>query len=218
MVNGCSCGRSRTAKLPGMKIDFVREKLGAHIPEQAGMSDRAHAAVAIVFREGTGSVEVLLIERAERADDPWSGHMAFPGGRLEHSDDSSFSTARRETFEEVGIELAKAEYLGQLDDIVGNPRSGPTLVVAAHAFFLTEKQKIELDPREVRDAFWFPLAEMLEESRSVEYTIAQRPEAPYPGILVGIPGRHVVWGLTYRFLENLLNVLGHSLPRASPPS
>lgn len=199
-----------------MKIDFIREKLGAHVPEQSDIFDEAHAAVAIVFREGMQSVEVLLIERAEREGDPWSGHMAFPGGRLERSDDSSRSTAQRETFEEVGIELANAEYLGQLDEIVGNPRTSPTLVVAAHAFFLTEDQRIELAPEEIQDAFWFPLADMLEESRSVEYAIANRPEARYPGILVGIPDRHVIWGLTYRFLENLLNVLGHSIPGASP--
>jgi len=90
----------------------------------------AHASVAIVFREGPESIEVLLIERAEREGDPWSGHMAFPGGRLEDHDDSSRSTARRETFEEVGIELASAEYLGRLDDIEGNPRASATLVVA----------------------------------------------------------------------------------------
>ena len=182
------------------------------------MSDEAHAAVAIVFREGVRSVEVLLIERAVREGDPWSGHMAFPGGRLEHGDGSSLRTARRETFEEVGIELANAEYLGRLDDIIGNPRTSPTLVVAAHAFFLTENQKIQLAPQEVQEAFWFPLADMLEESRSVEYTISHLPEARYPGILVGIPDRHVIWGLTYRFLENLLNVLGQSIPGSSPRS
>jgi 8-oxo-dGTP pyrophosphatase MutT (NUDIX family) len=199
-----------------VEIEIIREKLGAHVPEQADQSGEAHASVAIVFREGSQSIEVLLIERAVREGDPWSGHMAFPGGRLESSDDSSRSTARRETFEEVGIELANAEYLGRLDDIVGNPRTSPTLVVAAHAFFLVESQEFELAPSEVQHAFWFPLPDMLEEARSVEYEMAHLPEARYPGILVGIPDRHVVWGLTYRFLENLLNVLGHSIPGTSP--
>ena len=188
------------------------------MPEQSEISDEAHASVAIVFREGPQSIEVLLIERAEREGDPWSGHMAFPGGRLERIDDSSASTARRETFEEVGIELGNAEYLGRLDDIEGNPRSSATLVVAAHAFFLIEEQEFELAPKEVQAAFWFPLADMLEEARSVEYAMAHRPDARYPGILVGIPDRHVVWGLTYRFLENLMDVLGHSIPGVSPRS
>jgi 8-oxo-dGTP pyrophosphatase MutT (NUDIX family) len=201
-----------------MKIDFVRERLGAHVPEQSESSHEAHASVAIVLREGARSVEVLLIERAVREGDPWSGHMAFPGGRLDQIDASSRSTATRETFEEVGIELENAEYLGRLDDIVGNPRTSPTLVVAAHAFYLTERQEFELAPKEVQDAFWFPLADMLEQVRSVEYTTVHGPEARYPGILVGVPDRHIVWGLTYRFIENLMDVLGHSIPGVSSRS
>lgn len=213
MRGRCSRVRSRVAILLDVKIDFVRERLGANAPARSRISEGAHAAVAIVMRERRRAVEVLLIERAEREGDPWSGHMAFPGGRLEQGDDSSRTAARRETLEEVGIELAHAEYLGRLDDIIGNPRTRPTLVVAAHVFFLDESQEIELAPDEVQDAFWFPLADMLETTRSVEYTIADRPEARYPGILVGVPDRHVVWGLTYRFLENLMQLLGHSMPR-----
>lgn len=197
-----------------MKIDFLREKLGAHQPDQANLPLESHAAVAVVFREGPDSVEVLLIERAEREGDPWSGHMAFPGGRMEPGDDSTRSAAQRETFEEVGVDLADAEYLGQLDDIIGNPSSRPTLVVAAHAFYLASDQGFTIDLEEVQTAFWFPLAEMLEESRSVDYTVAERPEMRFPGILVGVPDRHVVWGMTYRFLENLLRVLGHSIPNS----
>lgn len=214
MPKRCPHGRSWAAKLVGVKIDFLRERLGARATKPSVTSDDAYAAVAMVFREGRESVEVLLIERAEREGDPWSGHMAFPGGRLEEGDDSTRSAARRETFEEVGVELADAEYLGQLDDIVGSPRKSPTLVVAAHAFFLTENQAFELAPDEVQAAFWFPLADMLEEARRVEFTTSHRPGDRFPGILVGIPDRHVVWGLTYRFLENLLDVLGQSISGA----
>ena len=218
MGGGRSDAGSGVAKLRGMKIDHVRERLAAHVSRRSDASHEAHAAVAVVFREGPDSVEILLIERAEREGDPWSGHMAFPGGRLEPEDDSTATTARRETFEEVGVELSDAEYLGRLDDIAGNPRASSTLVVAAHAFYLTEHQPFELAPSEVREAFWFPLAEMLEESRSVEFVVRERPGHRFDGVLVGEPERHVVWGLTFRFLENLLDVLGHSLPRVSSRS
>lgn len=133
---------------------------------------------------------------------------------MESHDDSTRTAAQRETLEEVGVDLEDAEYLGQLDDIIGNPSTRPTLVVAAHAFYLVESQSFTIDIDEVQTAFWFPLADMLEESRSVDYTIADRPEMRFPGILVGVPDRHVVWGMTYRFLENLLRVLGHSIPRS----
>jgi 8-oxo-dGTP pyrophosphatase MutT (NUDIX family) len=198
-----------------VKIEFVRERLATHLSREPVPSEEFHAAVAIVFRDGPEGVELLLIERAQREGDPWSGHMAFPGGRLEAEDESSRWTAQRETREEVGIELDRAEYLGQLEGIAGNPRSRPKMVVAAHAFVVTEHQPFELDPREVEDAFWFPLPSMLDESRSVEFSVPQRPGQRYPGVLVGQPDRHVVWGLTYRFLQSLVDLLGHSLPGAS---
>ncbi len=220
MGNGRSHEPARSGPLSSIrvKIDFLRERLAAHEPDEANLPAESHAAVAVVFREGEDSVEVLLIERAVRDGDPWSGHMAFPGGRMEHDDDSTRRAAERETFEEVGIDLANAEYLGQLDDIVGNPSTRPTLVVAAHAYYLVETQSFDIDVEEVQAAFWFPLADMLEESRSVHYEVPERPEMRFPGILVGVPNRHVVWGMTYRFLENLLRVLGHSIPAASSRS
>ena len=211
-----------------MKIEYVRERLGANAPDEANLPKEAHAAVAVVFREGCGrdgvdrkvprSVEVLLIERAVREGDPWSGHMAFPGGRMEDVDASARVAAERETLEEVGVDLSGAEYLGRLDDIIGNPKTRPTLVVSAHAFYLEEDQRFQLDPSEVQSAFWFPLADMLEQSRSVEYKISERPEMSYPGILVGLPERHVVWGMTYHFLKDLMTVLGHDIPTSSTGS
>ena len=197
----------------GVKIDLIRERLSAQVPKRAQEVTPVHAAVAVVFRESARSLEVLLIERALREGDPWSGHMAFPGGRLEPRDLSSRHAAERETLEEVGVDLEPAEYLGPVSDISGGPRNRPNLVVAAHAFFSAGDQPLRPDPGEVRQAFWFPLAEMLDESRRVNYSTPERPGVRYPGILVGIPGRHVVWGLTYRFLGDLLEVLGHSIPR-----
>ena len=195
-----------------MKIDHVRERLAAHAPTRSELERPDHAAVAVVLREGPDSAEVLLIERAVRSGDPWSGHMAFPGGRLDPEDLSTLSAARRETFEEVGVELEDAEVLGRLDDLVGNPRISPRLVIAAHAFHVEGSDGFVLDEREVQDAFWFPLAGLLDESRHVDHVIPELPEMKFPGIVVGEPDRHIVWGLTYRFLDRMLHVLGHPLP------
>jgi 8-oxo-dGTP pyrophosphatase MutT (NUDIX family) len=195
-----------------MKIDHVRASLANHAPSRAELSDPQQAAVAIVLREGERSAEVLLIERAEREGDPWSGHMAFPGGRLESRDETTLATARRETFEEVGIELTDAEILGRLDDLMGNPRISPKLVIAAHAFHIETSPDFVLEQSEVQNAFWFPLIDLLDASRHVEHVIPEMPDVRFPGIVVGESGRHVVWGLTYRFLDRMLHVLGHPLP------
>jgi 8-oxo-dGTP pyrophosphatase MutT (NUDIX family) len=191
-----------------VNIDFVREKLTVLAPESARTTSLRQAAVAVVLREGERSAEVLLIERAHRAGDPWSGQMAFPGGRLESGDTSSSGTARRETLEEVGVKLKDADHLGQIDELVGNPRMTPRMVVAAHAFHLAEDQELALCVEEVQAAFWFPLVDMLDASRRVDYVFPKNPGVQYPGILVGEPDRHVVWGLTYRFLGTLFDALG----------
>ena len=68
---------------------------------------------------------------------------------------------------------------------------------------------------EVEQAFWFPLASLFDPERRVEYPVAWGG-LRYPGILVGVPERHVVWGLTYRFLEVFFEIIGRPLPNRYP--
>ena len=56
------------------------------------------------------------------------------------------------------------------------------------------------------------LAELHDPRRHVDYRFGPASEYCFPGIVVGDPDRHVVWGLTYRFLEVLLAALGRPLP------
>lgn len=65
-----------------------------------------------------GVPEILYIKRATRATDKWSAHVAFPGGRRDETDEDALYTAMRETWEEVGLDLADRDFLkiGQLDD------------------------------------------------------------------------------------------------------
>ena len=197
----------------GVDIDHVRRKLAAHTPEPVDLEGIHRAAVAVVLREGPRSAEVLLIERAHHPHDPWSGHMAFPGGRMEAGDDSTRATAARETFEEVGLSLDGAEYLGHVDELPGNRRVKTQLVVSAHAFHVREHGDFELDPKEVQQAFWFPLAGLHDRERQVEHLVEDLPDARFPGVLVGEPGRHVVWGLTFRFLDRMLHTIDHPFER-----
>ncbi len=190
-----------------MRIDLVRSGLARHGASRVEQSAAAYAAVAVVLREGPRGAEVLFIERAMSAEDPWSGHMAFPGGRLEGHDDSARTAACRETFEEVGLEITQSEYLGHLCDLTGRSGAPTPMIVSAHAFHLERDQPLSLDPKEVRSAFWFPLAELRSESRRTTHTIAQFPDRIFPAILVGEPGRHFVWGLTYRFLEEMFTLI-----------
>jgi 8-oxo-dGTP pyrophosphatase MutT (NUDIX family) len=135
----------------------------------------ARAAVAVILRERGQQVELLFIERASRAGDPWSGHMAFPGGRVGPGDDGTRQAAERETLEEVGLCLARSTHLGRLDDLEGRPRVREGIVVSAHVYHVADPGPLTPN-HEVREAFWFPISGLLERERHVTY-----PHATYGG-------------------------------------
>jgi 8-oxo-dGTP pyrophosphatase MutT (NUDIX family) len=177
-------------------------RAGAHAPV-AGR----HAAVAAILREGAAGAEVLLIRRAERAGDPWSGHMAFPGGRRDESDRDPYDTAVRETREEVGIDLgADGTLLGRLADVDAYARTRRTgLVVTPFVFALAREVVLTPDPIEVAETVWVPLSPLAggEGAGMVPYEVE--------GHTVDLPcwrvdGR-VVWGLTHRMLGMLFEAL-----------
>ena len=104
-------------------LRHIRDRLNAHEPAMPEIGPRTRqAAVAAVLRPGLDDTEVLLIRRAERPGDPWSGQMAFPGGHLEDDDPHLAHTAMRETAEEVGLDLADDALIGALAPIRANPR------------------------------------------------------------------------------------------------
>jgi 8-oxo-dGTP pyrophosphatase MutT (NUDIX family) len=195
-------------------LEAIRRALAGRSPQlvRAPAGSPRGAAVALCLRGLAGAVEVLFIERARREGDPWSGHMAFPGGRVDPGDRSARRAAERETFEEVGVSLVGAERLGRLDDMRGHQAAGhASLVISAFVYHVPDPPPL-VPSDEVQCAFWFPLGDLLDPRRYVDYRFGPSSEWRYPGILVGEPERHVVWGLTYRFLESFFAALGRPLP------
>ena len=174
-----------------------------------------HASLSRQLRDLEGvhakSLELLFIERARREGDPWSGHMAMPGGRVDPGDSSAQAAAARETWEEVGLSLDGAEFLGRLDDIQGLPATARQLTVSAYVFHIETSPPLLLN-HEVREAFWFPVASLMDPELHVDHPAQRGSRTHFPGILVGEPGRHVVWGLTYRFLEHFFEIVERPLP------
>lgn len=195
-------------------LEDIRMRLKAHEPVCLAGANQRRAAVAIVLRGPDVAPELLFIKRAERDDDPWSGQMALPGGRCEPGDSGDRQTAERETHEEVGLSLEEASYLGQLDDQEGRPKSpSGGLVISAHVYEVSDRLPSGLSlNEEVAEAFWFPVSNLLEGARHVGYQHPGVASMTFPGIVVGDPERHVVWGLTYRFLEIFLGIIGYPLP------
>jgi 8-oxo-dGTP pyrophosphatase MutT (NUDIX family) len=195
-------------------LEIIRGRLRAHRPVVVEPPlDALDASVALVLYEPPGGgTELLFIERAVRSDDPWSGHMAFPGGRRQENDADLACTACRETLEEVGFE-PKAP-LGRLDDFSGSRGPAvPSLRVAAFVFEAPERPRLIASP-EVQSAVWVPLPWILAPDSVAEY-VARRAEREerFPAFKYQ---RYLVWGLTYRILRGFLNVVGHQLPAPSP--
>jgi 8-oxo-dGTP pyrophosphatase MutT (NUDIX family) len=191
-------------------------RLGAHqprAPDAAGFARQA--AVAAILREGRVETEVLLIKRASRPGDIWSGHMAFPGGHRDADDADLAATAIRETHEEIGLDLARhGRLLGAISPLDVNPIGTRYRMLVAPYVFALEGDLPPLRPNhEVAAIHWGSLAAMFE-GRS-----ATRREMPVSGGMHPFPGYRVddeiVWGLTYQMLHRLFAVLD---PAWSPPA
>ena len=203
-LGGRPSGLSHSAILERMPpIPQIRSALANYQPQLVTEGEARRAAVAMVLRTNPGSdPEVLLIERAEKKGDPWSGHMAFPGGRVDAEDASVEYAARRETLEEVGVSLDEAEPLGQLDDLQGRHAGRPSaLVISAFVYHHPSPGRLIREEKEVRSAFWVPLWNLADPDRHVRRAFRETGSMELPGIIVGEPDRHVIWGLTYRFIE-----------------
>lgn len=166
------------------------------------------AAVAMLLREGTSGPEVFFIRRAEQPRDPWSGHMAFPGGRRDAGDTTLLHTAMRETREEVGLDLSReAEQIGQLDDLQAIARGKPQeTVIRPFVFEVRRQSPLQVDESEVAEALWTPLLPLYRgEVDTVRPYQWQGTEINFPAYDVG--GR-IVWGLTYQMLRSFFRILG----------
>ena len=171
--------------------------------------ERMLAAVALVVCDAGLGPEVLFIERTEHEDDPWSGHLGFPGGRVEATDRGPRGAAERETREEIGVDLSGAKYLGRLDDLLG---AHFPVVISCFVFGTRRRPALTLNAAEVAHAFWFPLEDLFDPRLRREKTVSFRgEEVTYPTIQLLEAGRPCLWGITYRLVSQFLEAMGHPL-------
>jgi len=187
----------RMSALAGTSFrERIRRSLADPTPETPLTGPRV-AAIALILLDHETSLELLLIERATREGDPWSGHMALPGGHREAIDVDLAATAERETLEEVGLDLrASGERLGRLSDHL--PIRGGPVAVRPFVYLLPARPTLLLSA-EVRQALWVPVAPLLGGARQATYTLSRGDQSlEFPAWDVD---GHLVWGLTYRVLD-----------------
>jgi 8-oxo-dGTP pyrophosphatase MutT (NUDIX family) len=200
-----------------LRLRNIRHHLAQHRPEPAEVdaADAAprprRAAVALVLAGADDDLRLCFIRRAEHPADPWSGHMALPGGRTDPEDAGPFATAVRETREEVGVELEDEHLLGPLSEIpvrLGGVAIG--LNLSGFVFYRGPEPPSLTPNYEVADAYWIPLRHLWDPENATHLELEHSGRARlYPAIRFR---DHVIWGLTFRVLTLFSDVLDHPLP------
>ena len=203
--------RGRPGLLSGVHSDWsadprlraIQRALEAN-PAPPAPPRELEAAVALLLRPGT-DLDVLLIRRAQYEGDPWSGHIALPGGRRHREDRDLAATAQRETLEEVGLDLARVGvYLGGLKPVAPASRRLPSLSVTPHVWGVEPGHELTLDAREVDAAVWVPLKELRDERAAGEILIEiEGGSQRFPSLTWN---DYVVWGLTLRILHHFFEI------------
>jgi 8-oxo-dGTP pyrophosphatase MutT (NUDIX family) len=190
-----------------LTIDGFRSALAASSPTEVPHDESIkRAAVAAVLRPVATGVELLFIHRAEDSRDPWSGHMAFPGGRVDPGDRDSLAAAIREAREEVQLDLeSDGEYLGQLDDVRAIGRGRPMSLVIRPFVFAIDSDPDLVPNHEVAAVVWVP-TEFLADASNREIMEYNRA-----GLSLELPcyryDDHLIWGLTLGMVDELLSLV-----------
>jgi 8-oxo-dGTP pyrophosphatase MutT (NUDIX family) len=196
------------------ELSFISARLAEYRPAQVDTPETTReAAVAVILRPRADDTELLFIQRAVKTGDPWSGHMAFPGGHRDPGDPHLRAAAERETLEEIGLDLTGAVYLGALDHQHAMPRGRPiNLRIAPHVYAIEGNPPLEPN-YEVHSVVWSSLR-LLSSNRC--HDIETRRMAGVPTVFNGyrLEGGHFVWGLTYRMLKSFFTALN---PSWQPP-
>lgn len=166
------------------------------------------AAVSIVLRDTPNGTQFLMMQRAHHDNDPWSGQMSFPGGKLEAFDEDHKAAAIRETFEEVGLQLHDDDYIGRLDDVYGLKASGVFSVHVASFVFKMKRGFSLKANHEVADMVWIPFEYLNNRRYAIDYYHPHEASLKMPAVVVSEKEAQIVWGLSLRILLILCDVIG----------
>jgi 8-oxo-dGTP pyrophosphatase MutT (NUDIX family) len=208
---------SHAARGPSGAFDALIDRLlprlrPLDVPIAAG-DGVIHAAVALLLRESSSEAasgngaEIFFIKRSVREGDPWSGHIAFPGGRAATGDRSLADVAVREVWEEVGIDIrGGGRILGRLPTVEPVSRLLPPVAVTPFLVVAPDGAAARPDPAEVEDAFWMPLAALKRAGPAVVVRRVVRGEGrEWPAYQ---SSRGAIWGITERILSGFLALVG----------
>jgi 8-oxo-dGTP pyrophosphatase MutT (NUDIX family) len=186
-------------RLQALRAAMVRHNATPGPPDPS----LSEAAVLLALRT-THPLELLLIQRAEKEGDPWSGHMALPGGRREPQDTGLLATALRETHEETAIQVPATSVIGALDEVRPSYRRRFSILIAPFVAVVPPGTAAVPSPAEVKAALWVPLPHLASESAVDEILIElEEGSATFPALSYQ---DYVIWGLTHRIITGFVEI------------
>lgn len=194
-------------------LQMIETELSSHRPSRPWLRRlMQRSAVAIILQVQDGELHILMIKRAEREGDPWSGHMAFPGGRMDPGDAHGYAVALRETREEIGLDLERqAHCIGRLSDINARPRRSALGMAVSPFVFRMDRPAYCTINHEVAEVVWVPLEFLLNNAnRKTMSWQRKRLKLKMPCYFYG---ERRIWGLSLAMLDELMDLIEGSSGR-----
>jgi len=175
------------------------EKLSRALKRTSEGQD-ADAAVALLLKPMNQALRVLFVKRVKNPADPWSGQMAFPGGKCDARDQNLKQTVVRETLEETSINLLdRCRFLGMMGSLRSTRR--PEMKILPFVVLLEHEPTIKLN-EELEEFIWMSLEELIQHRGAAKFSFGE--------VQAYTVGNYIIWGLTYRILEKFFHNLEFS--------
>jgi len=161
------------------------------------------ASVAVILNFIDNKLSLFFIKRTENPGDSYSGHVAFPGGKMNRCDASSVDTALRETNEEIGVDLYEFGYLlGRLDDLKPLNPNGPKFIVSPFVFILNKNIEIKINKMEVEEFMWIPF-DYLADENNLRIRYKERSGQVIEDYVYSYE-KYLIWGMTGRIVNSFI--------------
>jgi 8-oxo-dGTP pyrophosphatase MutT (NUDIX family) len=182
-------------------IEIIGRRLARYQPSAVSLEGHPQAAVLVPLYQYHGELRVVLTKRSETVASH-KGEIAFPGGGVEAHDADCIAAALREAEEEIGLAPHHVRILGRLDDVITISNYHVSAFVgaidAACSPYLWRPQ-----PDEVAEVLEVPIAHLADAANLVDFPVQRNGETLMrQGCLFG---EHIIWGATWRLLQNFLD-------------
>lgn len=190
----------------------VKEILGARQKRELPRAGQTVAAVLIPLFEKQGAVHVLLTRRSD-AVEHHKGEISFPGGKLDDTDPDLLSCALRETSEEVGVDPADVQILGELDDFY---TVATNFLVVPFVGSIPFPYDFTPSEREIAEVLDVPLDVFFDPARRSEeiWNVHGKPLE----VVFYRWREHTIWGATARILKHFTRLLDSHNGRVRMPT